>query len=60
MAKQMSRRLTEEFDKDDVIQLMKRDRDIEKRIKEIVADVIAELFHTLWTRRSVDDSELKR
>ena len=46
MAKQMSRRLTEEFDKDDVIQLMKRDRDIEKRIKEIVADVIAELFHT--------------
>ena len=56
MAKQMSRRLTEEFDKDDVIQLMKRDRDIEKRIKEI----IAELFHTLWTRRSVYDSELKR
>ena len=56
----MSRRLTEEFDKDDVIQLMKRYRDIEKRIKEIVADVIAELFHTLWTRRSVYDSELKR
>ena len=35
----MSRRLTEEFDKDDVIQLMKRDRDIEKRIKEATKEI---------------------
>lgn len=52
--------LNEDFDKDDLLHLLKKDRDIEKRIKEITTDVVTDLFRVLWQRKSTYESELKR
>lgn len=52
--------LKEEFDKDDVIDVLKRDKEAEKQIKSIVADVIGDLFRVLWQRKSTYENELKR
>ena len=52
--------LNEEFDKDDMLQLLKKDKDIEKRIKEITTDVVTDLFRVLWQRKSTYENELKR
>lgn len=51
--------LNEELDKDDVVELFKKDRDFEKRVKEISAGVISELFRILWQRKGFYD-EIKR
>lgn len=50
----------EEFDRDDLLHLLKNDKNIEKRIKEIVTDVVTDLFRVLWQRKSSYESELKR
>jgi hypothetical protein len=52
--------INEEFDKDDMLQLLKKDKDIEKRIKEITTDVVTDLFRVLWQRKSTYENELKR
>lgn len=52
--------IREEFDRDDVMQLIKRDKEFEKRIKEITTDVVTDLFRVLWQRKSSYESELKR
>lgn len=52
--------INEDFDKDDVMQIVKRDREFEKRIKEITTDVVTDLFRLLWQRKSSYESELKR
>lgn len=55
----MSNLLIEELDKDDVVELFKKNRDFEKRVKEISAGVVSELFRILWQRRAFYD-DIKR
>jgi len=58
--KNCKKHIREEFDRDDVMQLIKRDKEFEKRIKEITTDVVTDLFRVLWQRKSSYESELKR
>lgn len=53
-------RINEEFDKEEMLHLLKRDKDIEKRIKEITTDVVTDLFRILWQRKSTYENDLKR
>lgn len=55
----MSNLLIEELDKDDVVELFKKNREFEKRVKEISAGVVSELFRILWQRRAFYD-DIKR
>lgn len=55
----MSNLLFEELDKDDVVDMFKKNRDFEKRVKEISAGVVSELFRILWQRRAFYD-DIKR
>lgn len=55
----MSNFLVEELDKDDVVDMFKKNRDFEKRVKEISAGVVSELFRILWQRRAFYD-DIKR
>ena len=57
--KSISNLLIEELDKDDVIDLFKKNNDFEKRVKEIAAGVVSELFRILWQRRAFYD-DIKR
>lgn len=60
MQNRTTKHLNEDFDRDDMLQYLKKDKDIEKRIKEIVTDVVTDLFRILWQRKSSYESELKR
>lgn len=40
--------VSEELKKSDVMKIIKSDKDFEKRVKEIITDVISELFRVLW------------
>ena len=60
MQKNKKHMINEDFDRDDMLQYLKKDKDMEKRIKEIVADVVTDLFRVLWQRKSSYESELKR
>lgn len=51
----MSNLLIEELDKDDIVDMFKKSRDFEKRVKEISAGVVSELFRILWQRRAFYD-----
>lgn len=55
----ISNLLVEELDKDDVVDMFKKNRDFEKRVKEISAGVVSELFRILWQRRAFYD-DIKR
>ena len=55
----MSNILIEELDKDDVVDMFKKNKDFEKRVKEISAGVVSELFRILWQRRAFYD-DIKR
>jgi len=55
----MSNLLKEELDKDDVEDMFKKNRAFEKRVKEISAGVVSELFRILWQRRAFYD-DIKR
>jgi hypothetical protein len=55
----MSNFLIEELDKDDVVDMFKKNKDFEKRVKEISAGVVSELFRILWQRRAFYD-DIKR
>ena len=55
----LSNLLNEELDKDDVVDIIKKNREIEKRVKEISAGVVTELFRILWQRRAFYD-DIKR
>ena len=51
--------LMEVLDKDDVLDMFKKNKEFEKRVKEISAGVISELFRMLWQRRAFYD-DIKR
>ena len=55
----MSNLLIEELDKDDVVDMFKKNREFENRVKEISAGVVSELFRILWQRRAFYD-DIKR
>jgi hypothetical protein len=55
----MSNLLIEELDKDDIVDMFKKNREFEKRVKEISAGVVSELFRILWQRRAFYD-DIKR
>ena len=55
----MSNLLIEELDKDDVVDMFKKNREFEKRVKERSAGVVSELFRILWQRRAFYD-DIKR
>ena len=40
--------ITEELTKNDVLNLVKKDKDFEKRVKSIVSDVVIDMFRVLW------------
>lgn len=57
--------LTEgDMTKDDVARIVKdvtkQDKDFEQRIKNIAADVVKNLFRTLWQKNGMYDSDIRR
>lgn len=50
--------------KDDVTKIVKdvtkQDKDFEQRIKNIAADVVKNLFRTLWQKNGMYDSDIRR
>ena len=56
----MKRLVSEEYiEKKDLKNLIKNDKDLEKRVRAIVADAVNDLFRTLWQRRNFYDSEIR-
>lgn len=45
--------VTEEMKKADVLEIVKKDKDFEKRVKEIASEVVTELFRVLWQHNSI-------
>lgn len=45
--------ISEELKKSDVIEIAKKDKDFEKRIKEITSEVVTDLFRVLWQHNSI-------
>lgn len=60
MQNKRKHKINEDFDREDMLRYLKKDKDMEKRIKEIVADVVTDLFRVLWQRKSSYESEIKR
>lgn len=52
--------VTEELSKPEVINLVKKDKDIEKRIKEIATEVIVNLFKILWQHRNFYETNITK
>ena len=51
--RKIAKLVTEEMQKSDVIDIVKKDKDFEKRVKEIATDVITELFRILWQHNGI-------
>lgn len=45
--------IVEELTKSDVLDIVKKDKDYEKHVKEIIADVIADMFRILWQHNGI-------
>ena len=50
---QITEIITEEIVKSDLVKFIKTDKDFEKRVKEIAADVVTELFRVLWQHNAI-------
>ena len=52
-----------EMSKEDIKKIMKdvakQDKDFEKRIKNIAADVVKNLFRTLWQKNGMYDNDIR-
>ena len=53
MQRKIAKLVTEEMQKSDVIDIVKKDKDFERRVKEIATDVITELFRILWQHNGI-------
>ena len=51
--KTLSKMISEEISKSDVMDIIKKDKDFEKRVKQITADVVTELFRVLWQHNNI-------
>jgi hypothetical protein len=45
--------VTENLEKTDLQKYIKNDKDFEKRVKQIAADVVTELFRVLWQHNAI-------
>lgn len=45
--------ITEEIKKSDIMDIIKNDKDFEKRVKEISNEVVVELFRVLWQHNGI-------
>lgn len=45
--------IAEEIKKSDMLSYIKKDKDFEKRVKEIASEVVTELFRVLWQHNSL-------
>ncbi len=57
---QLKRIISEELKKSDIIDIVKKDKDIEKYLKEIVANVLDKLFQVLWQQKSFYQSNITK
>lgn len=58
MSKKNKINLNEDFDKDDLLRCLKNDKDIEKRVRQIVTNVVTDLFKVLWQKKSTYETSL--
>lgn len=47
------RLVTEELSKSDIVNMFKNDKDFEKKVKEIISEVICEMFRVLWQHNGI-------
>lgn len=52
--------LSEELSKRDILSLMKTDKDIERRVKELAGEVVVSLFKVLWQQRNFYDKTITK
>jgi hypothetical protein len=45
--------VTAELKKSDIVYMFKHDKDFEKKVKEIVTEVLMELFRVLWQHNGI-------
>jgi predicted CoA-binding protein len=57
---QLKRIISEELKKSDIVDIVKKDKDIEKYVKEIVANVLDKLFQVLWQQKSFYQSNITK
>ena len=57
---QLKRIISEELKKSDIVDIVKKDKDIEKHIKEIAAAVLDKLFQVLWQQKSFYQSNITK
>lgn len=50
----------EEITKSDILNIIKKDKDFEKKVKEITAEVIVNLFKILWQHRNFYDTTITK
>lgn len=56
----LKRIIAEELKKSDVVDIVKKDKDIEKYIKDVTAHVLDKLFQVLWQQKSFYQSNITR
>lgn len=52
--------ISEELKKSDIVDIVKKDKDIEKYVKEIAANVLDRLFQVLWQQKSFYQSNITK
>ena len=52
--------IAEELKKSDVVDIIKKDKDIEKYIKDVTAHVLDKLFQVLWQQKSFYQSNITK
>jgi predicted CoA-binding protein len=57
---QLKRIIAEELKKSDVVDIVKKDKDIEKYIKDVTAHVLDKLFQVMWQQKSFYQSNITR
>jgi hypothetical protein len=45
--------IAEEIKKSDVLDIIKNDKDFEKKVRDIVSDVICDMYRVLWQHNSI-------
>ena len=51
--KTLSKMISEEISKSDVMDIIKNDKEFEKRVKKITSDVVSDLFRVLWQHNNI-------
>ena len=56
----LKRIIAEELKKSDVVDIVKKDKDIEKYIKDVTSHVLDKLFQVMWQQKSFYQSNITR